>query len=606
MPTFPAFTVTAAGLDMQAQAVLGGTLTFTRIALGAGAAANPATALALVDQRMTSDIQQFTNMGGGNARLRAAFSNSALATGFGMSEVGVFALDPTTNAERLHSYSKTTTPDYMPAMSGPALVEQIFDAIIAIGSAASVTAAINDTVMIATKEDTFLPMMPRVTVGAGGASAVDLVCASAGYDEISILMQGLFKQGNKAYLQADLADGPQEAIVLNESGAMVGYRTSRVWLARALASPMLVGETSGAGISNLSGVAVSGNYAYITSGSQNCLRVVDISNPTAPSIVATLSGLTGAGYVAVSGTKAYVTSSSGAYLKVVDISTPTSPAVVGTLSTLTAAGRVAVSGSYAYVVSATGGTLRVIDVSVSTTPSLVGTLSGLTSPYDVAISGNYAYVVNSNSTTMNIINVTTKASPALVGTATGLNSPLGVAVSGNYAYVTNSGTTTMSIIDISTPASPVVVGTATGLTSPADIAVSGNYAYVVSSNGAHLKVIDVSTYSSPVVVGTLATGLTLPYQIAVSGGYAYVVNSNSTTIAVIDISTPTGGKLSMWRGGSTGMQYELTMVTATGRSVFKASGCLPAWTTKLTIASTLTGGLLEGGKILIRGRKLAP
>lgn len=154
---FPAFTITAAGIDMQAQAELGGTLTFTRIALGAGAAATPATATALSDQRLTADIQQFLNMGGGNVRLRSVFSNTGLLTGFSMTEVGVFALDPTTSTERLHSYATTSPPtyppDYMPAEGGSTIVEQIFDAIIAIGTATNVTAVIDDTVMIATKED---------------------------------------------------------------------------------------------------------------------------------------------------------------------------------------------------------------------------------------------------------------------------------------------------------------------------------------------------------------------------------------------------------------------------------------------------------------------
>lgn len=157
MPSFPSFTLTASGQDMQAQAEAGGTLIFSRIAMGAGAAATPATATDLVDQRLTADVQSITNMGDGSVRVRAVFANAGLLTAFAMSEVGVFAEDPTTHAERLHSYTKTTTPDYMPADGGSTLVEQIFDAIIAIGSAASVTAVIDDQVMIATKEDVKFP-----------------------------------------------------------------------------------------------------------------------------------------------------------------------------------------------------------------------------------------------------------------------------------------------------------------------------------------------------------------------------------------------------------------------------------------------------------------
>ena len=473
MPTFPGFTVTALGLDMQAQAETGKTLTFSRIALGAGAAANPSAATDLVDQRMTSDVQACANMGGGSVRVRAVFSNAALATGFGMSEVGVFALDPTTHVEKLHSYTETATPDYMPPSTGPTLLEQIFDALIAIGSATSVTAAIDDTVMLATKDDT-LRRLQTATIGAGGASSVDLPCASAGYDEISIVMQDLFRQACKAYLQADLADGTQESIEIGAASALVGSRSSRAWLSRALASPSVVGTC--AGLSNPYGVAVVGNYAYVANSSGNNLKVIDISNPASPSVV--------------------------------------------------------------------------------------GTCAGLSAPYGVAISGSHAYVANSGTTTLSVIDISNPASPSVVGTCAGLSNPYGVDVVGNYAYVANSGGTNLNVIDISNPASPSVVGTCAGLSGPRAIAVVGNYAYVTNTGGNNLK--------------------------------------------AIDISNPSGGKVTMWRGDSSGMQYEMTMVTPTGSAVLKASGRLPAWATKLTIASLDASGLLAGGSVVVRVRKATP
>lgn len=155
--SFLALGITAAGIDMQAQAQAGGTLQFTRLAVGAGAAADPSSATALVDQKLTANIQRFSPIVGGRVEMLVVLSNLDLTTGFSMSEVGLFALDPTTHVERLYSYSKTTTPDYMPAYSAPSTVEQEIKINVAVGSASSVTAILDDTVLLATKWDSRNP-----------------------------------------------------------------------------------------------------------------------------------------------------------------------------------------------------------------------------------------------------------------------------------------------------------------------------------------------------------------------------------------------------------------------------------------------------------------
>jgi hypothetical protein len=157
--TLPNFTITASGLEMQVQAQLGGTLQFTRIAIGAGQAANSSTATDLADERMTEDIRSFSSSGGGSVHLGVAFTNIGLANGFGISEAGVFARDPGTGVERLYAYTKVVapaTPDWMPSYSARPVEQQVF-AVMAIGSASNVTAVIDDTVILATKNDVRFP-----------------------------------------------------------------------------------------------------------------------------------------------------------------------------------------------------------------------------------------------------------------------------------------------------------------------------------------------------------------------------------------------------------------------------------------------------------------
>lgn len=130
--------------------------------------------------------------------------------------------------------------------------------------------------------------------------------------------------------------------------------------------------TPGVTISNgtsLFGIAISGNYAYAvgTTG----LYIYDISG-TATSTPPTLVGgtvldvFTGAAdtrmSVAINGNYAYVTDST-AGLHIIDISNPLAPTHIATYDSDGIAQDVAVSGSYAYLADDLNGGLKVIDIS---------------------------------------------------------------------------------------------------------------------------------------------------------------------------------------------------------------------------------------------------
>ena len=132
-------------------------------------------------------------------------------------------------------------------------------------------------------------------------------------------------------------------------------------------------------------VSVSGPTAYLGSGST--LVVVNVSNPTTPTIFGEtqLPGVVNG--IAVSGAYAFVAIDQG--LIVVDVSNPWAPIVVGSVGGWLANG-VAVSGPYAYVASSSG--LRVVDVSNPTAPVEVGSSDTPDQARGVAVSGQYAYV----------------------------------------------------------------------------------------------------------------------------------------------------------------------------------------------------------------------
>jgi hypothetical protein len=101
------------------------------------------------------------------------------------------------------------------------------------------------------------------------------------------------------------------------------------------------------------------------------LQVIDVSNPANRQRVGGCDTSGDASGVAVSGNYAYV-ADDVAGLQVIDVSNPASPQRVGGYDTSGNAFHVAVSGNYAYVADGTAGGLQVIDVSNPASPQRVG------------------------------------------------------------------------------------------------------------------------------------------------------------------------------------------------------------------------------------------
>lgn len=117
-------------------------------------------------------------------------------------------------------------------------------------------------------------------------------------------------------------------------------------------------------------LAISGSNAYVVG---NNLSVVDISNPTDPSIIGTCNIPNETCGVCISGSHAYV---SGHGLQIVDISNPLNPTLLGQIDVAEAYVwyKVDVKGNYAYVAMwhwSKGG-FGIVDVSNSLSPNVVG------------------------------------------------------------------------------------------------------------------------------------------------------------------------------------------------------------------------------------------
>jgi hypothetical protein len=293
-------------------------------------------------------------------------------------------------------------------------------------------------------------------------------------------------------------------------------------------------------------------------GTGNSLTILDVaSNPSSPFIVGTIrdaNTLFGAYGVAVSGHYAFVASqgclsgqpcpnrSAGSAFAVIDISNPSAPTVVAALhnaslpSPWTGSGAlghatsVAISENYAYVTATYPNRLTVISIANPLSPQIVASLKDATNlniPVDVAVSGKYAYVVDQIwPGRLTVVDVSNPTKPQVVKSleSTALTNAYRIRLHGNFAYVSASGVAKVAVIDISNPLSPQLIATIASnarlnKTTGLDVDPSGGHVVVSSP---YLSTQSQPLYppyalqpGGPTLTGTVSTITLDPSPIAV-------------------------------------------------------------------------------------------
>ncbi len=239
--------------------------------------------------------------------------------------------------------------------------------------------------------------------------------------------------------------------------------------------------------------------------------------------------------VAIAGDYAYV-GDAVAGLKVIDISDPSNPTIVGGYNTPGESWGVAIAGDYAYVADGSAGGLQVIDISDPAIPTLAGSYNTPGSATDVAISGDYAFVTDYYQG-VQVINISNPLYPVLAASYNTPDRAYGIDIAGDLAFVADSFTG-LVILDISDPSSPDTVRICPTLSDAKGIDVAGDYAYVADGVPG-IVAIDISDPTNPFIADSYQP---LPaghaWDVAVSGDYAYVA-AGSRGLHVVDISDPT-------------------------------------------------------------------
>lgn len=183
MSNFGGLQFTNKGRNLKAKAEAGAPLVFTKIKIGSGSLGGQSisTLNDLITPIKTLDITKCKPLSDGTAVIGTSFNNNDLVTGFYWRELGLFATDPDLG-EILYCYGNMgATAEYIPPGGGPDIVEKSVDIIAIIGTATSVSAVINESLVYVTKteiEDTIIDLDAKLASGTATALTVSLPSAT--------------------------------------------------------------------------------------------------------------------------------------------------------------------------------------------------------------------------------------------------------------------------------------------------------------------------------------------------------------------------------------------------------------------------------------------
>lgn len=230
-------------------------------------------------------------------------------------------------------------------------------------------------------------------------------------------------------------------------------------------TPEIKSDLTGA----IKGFDIAGDYLYRVSGfgtggyaSGSVIDISDLENPTYVGSFSASNGGNGAGFNAIKvvGRYAYVPNGV-AGLRIFDLSDPVAPTLVATYPATSSARYVQIVGNIAYLAEGYAG-LKILNISNPLSPTLLGQIdpAGL-GPSDssryVAVGGDIAFL-SDRSSGLRLIDVSDPSSPVEVGIVAMGNTELATPV-GDLVYVTTSDALGIHVIDFSDPSSPVLIGT---------------------------------------------------------------------------------------------------------------------------------------------------
>ena len=285
------------------------------------------------------------------------------------------------------------------------------------------------------------------------------------------------------------------------------------------------------------GLAISGDLTFVAG---SALWVVDISNPASPRLIGQSGflGFFGRG-VAVAGEHAYVAGlsiSAGRFsarrLRVVDVSNPSAP-LLGEGLTTCSTSRVVATDPALYL-ACREGELLILDRANPAIPVIATSFAfGAGPKTGLALQEDRLLVVDEMAGLF-ILDIQNPFAPDILGRepdATGF----GVTVDGHFAYVGGSREKGLQVVDIRNPIHPRLLGIAPTQFAIDDPVAANGFAF--SGDSKKLWVHDVRAPRSPSVAYKIFIGTTI-FDVERSGDLVAVGDQGAGTMRLFEVSRP--------------------------------------------------------------------
>ncbi|HPD74512.1 MAG TPA: hypothetical protein PKZ65_00460 [Methanoregulaceae archaeon] len=263
---------------------------------------------------------------------------------------------------------------------------------------------------------------------------------------------------------------------------------------------------------------LSGSYLYVGSAYDNQLTILDLRNPQKPVIAGNYSAGSeesdSVSGVAVRGNYAYITEYHNG-VRVIDVSNPAAPVEVSNLMDINA-NDIKILGNYAYVSVRYQG-FDIIDISNPKSIEIIGQATDVPC-YEEGIFPTESYTyISLESVGFGIYDTSTKSSPVTLAQVHTVGGADSVAARGNYLYI-GAHNDDVWVVDISDPSRPKEIAAITNNGRNSNVQLQGNYLYVAGEwSGVYLA--DVSSPSSPRwVVEHFDSGI---HTVLPDGNYVY-------------------------------------------------------------------------------------
>ncbi len=265
-------------------------------------------------------------------------------------------------------------------------------------------------------------------------------------------------------------------------------------------------------------------------------EVLDLSTPTSPKVVGSINIPTNVKGLDLEGDYAYVIGSHPHLITIVDVSSPSNPQIKNTADDIIRESELTeafIQDGYAYVMDSGRG-LRVLDIKDPINPKLVATLELQEMLMDIH-GGSGRIYLSAEQRYFNVADVSDPDNPALTSSETipsGSYPYTAIALDEHTAYFNGDGFEVYDLKDSRAPKHLEVKGIDVD-----SIAIKGDYLYTTIGE-VGLIVYDISDIVQPSLVSRTNFPTGIPRDFSLDGNWVVGISNSPYSITVIDVSDP--------------------------------------------------------------------